>query len=188
MKISSEDSADALHNLFDDMLKNGNFPDKMKLADITLVFKKKNTLHKVSYRPVSVLPSILKVFEIVMQKQVSGYIGNYLLLYLCWLRKWFNSQQAILLLIENWKSVLNKKGLGGGVSMDLSKAFDTIKHDLLIAKLYAYGFSKKSLKLLDSYLSNRWHRTKINNLVHGKSWFKECHKDLFLVLFFLIFI
>ena len=57
MKISSEDSADALHNLFNDMLKNGNFPDKMKLADITLVFKKKNTLHKVSYRPVGVLPS-----------------------------------------------------------------------------------------------------------------------------------
>ena len=47
--------------------------------------------------------------------------------------------------------------------------FDTIKDDLLIAKLCAYGFSKESLKLLHSYLSNRWHRTKINNLVHGKS-------------------
>ena len=47
--------------------------------------------------------------------------------------------------------------------------FDAIKDDLLIAKLCAYGFSKESLKLLHSYLSNRWHRTKINNLVHGKS-------------------
>ena len=46
--------------------------------------------------------------------------------------------------------------------MDLSKAFDTIKHDLLIAKMNVYGFNKQSLKILHDYLSNRWHRTKIN--------------------------
>ena len=46
--------------------------------------------------------------------------------------------------------------------MDLSKAFDTINHELLIAKLYAYGFSKDSLKIIFSYLSNRWQRVKIN--------------------------
>ena len=65
-------------------------------------------------------------------------------------------------LIENWKRVLDKKGFRGAVLIDLSKVFDTIKHDLLIAKLYAYGFSKEALKLLHSYLSNRRHRTKIN--------------------------
>ena len=65
-------------------------------------------------------------------------------------------------LIENWKRVLDKKGFGEAALMDLSKAFDTIKRDLLIAKLYAYGFSKGSLKLLHSYLSNRCHRAKIN--------------------------
>ena len=58
LKISSEVSADTLHNLFNDMLKTGNFPDNLKLADITAVFKKKNPLHKVNYRPVSFLPSI----------------------------------------------------------------------------------------------------------------------------------
>ena len=46
--------------------------------------------------------------------------------------------------------------------MDLSKAFDTLTHDILIAKLHAYGFSKSSLMLIKSYLSNRWQRTKIN--------------------------
>ena len=45
--------------------------------------------------------------------------------------------------------------------MDLSKAFDTIKYDLLLAKLHAYGFSKKALKLIHNYLRNRWHRTQI---------------------------
>ena len=46
--------------------------------------------------------------------------------------------------------------------MDLSKAFHTINYELLIAKLHAYGFSKESLKLIKSYLSNCWQRTKIN--------------------------
>ena len=69
LKISSEASADILLNLFNDMLKTGNFPDNLKLADITPVFKKKNPLHKVNYRPVSVLPSISKVFEKLMQNK-----------------------------------------------------------------------------------------------------------------------
>ena len=46
--------------------------------------------------------------------------------------------------------------------MDLSKAFDTINHELLIAKLHAYGFEKSALKILLNYLSNKWQRTKIN--------------------------
>ena len=54
--------------------------------------------------------------------------------------------------------------------MDLCKAFETINHDLLVAKLHAYGFSYDSLKLLYSYLNNRWYRRKIN---HKFSSWKE---------------
>ena len=84
----------------------------------------------------------------MQQKIIIGYFRNYLSPYLCGYRKGFSSQQALVSLIENWKRVLEKKGFGGAVLMDLSKAFDTIKHDFLIAKLYTYGFSKESLKLL----------------------------------------
>ena len=59
-------------------------------------------------------------------------------------------------------ALLANKGYGGAILMDLSKAFDTIKHDLLIAKLLVYCFSKESLKLIKSYLTNRWQRTKLN--------------------------
>ena len=55
-----------------------------------------------------------------------------------------------------------KKEHGGVVLMDLSKAFTTLNHDLLIAKLHAYGFSEESLQLIKSYLTNRWQRTKVN--------------------------
>ena len=55
-----------------------------------------------------------------------------------------------------------EKGYSAAVLMDLSKAFDTINHDLLIAKLHTYGVHRKSLKLLKDYLSSRYQRTKVN--------------------------
>ena len=63
---------------------------------------------------------------------------------------------------------LDNKGFGGAALMGLSKAFDTTKYDLLIPKLHAYGFDKSILKLLFSYLNNRWYRTKINQ--NFSSW------------------
>ena len=65
-------------------------------------------------------------------------------------------------LLEKWRVALDNKGYGGAILMDLSKAFDVLNHELLIAKLNAYGFSHSSLKLLFSYLTDRWQRTKIN--------------------------
>ena len=68
------------------------------------------------------------------------------------------------------KKSFDNKGFGGAVLRDLSKAFDMINHNLLVAKLYAYGFSNDNLNLLYSYLNNRWYRTKIN---HKFSSWKE---------------
>ena len=97
-----------------------------------------------------------------MHDQISQYINSFLTPYLCGYRKGFSTQQSLLSLNEKWKIVLDSKGYDGAVLMDLSKAFDHINHDLLLAKLHAYGFSKESSKLIKSYLSNRWQRTKVN--------------------------
>ena len=60
------------------------------------------------------------------------------------------------------EKILGKKGYAGVVLLDLSKAFDTVNHELLIAKLQTYGFDMQSLKTVMSYLSNRLQRVKIN--------------------------
>ena len=86
-----------------------------------------------------------------------------------WLKKkLYNTQQALLALMKKLKRNLDDKGYGGAVLMDLSKAFDTVNHNLLMAKLSAYGFEHDVLKLIYSYLTNRWHRTKINSVF--SSW------------------
>ena len=68
----------------------------------------------------------------------------------------FSTQQALLSLIKRWRNTLDQNGYGGAILMELSKAFDTINHDLLIAKLGGYGFDTESLKLIRSYLTNRF--------------------------------
>ena len=88
-----------------------------------------------------------------MQTQMKGYIEKHLSPYLCGYRKGFNAQYALISMIEKWKTSLDKNnGLAGATFMDLSKAFDTINHELLIAKLEAYGFSKEALQLVLDYL------------------------------------
>ena len=65
------------------------------------------------------------------------------------------------MLLEKWEKILDDNGDAGAILMDLSRAFDTINHELLIAKLHAYGFSKEALTLIASYLSDRWqHQTR----------------------------
>ena len=64
---------------------------------------------------------------------------------------------------------MDKKGYEETALMDLSKASDTLNPDLVIAKLHAYGFTRESLKLMKSYLTNRWQRTKVNTNFSGWS-------------------
>ena len=151
-----------LHNLVNKTFQENIFPDELKLGDITPIFKKDDATNVKNYRPISVLPAASKIFERLLKKQIISHIEEHLSPYLCGYRKGFNTQHALIALIEKWKISLDKNGYAGAILMDLSKAFDTLNHDLLLAKLNAYGFSKNSLTLVRSYLKNRWQRIKIN--------------------------
>ena len=89
-----------------------------------------------------------------MQKQRNGFISNCLSPYLCDYIRGYNTQQVILALTEKWEKI-DGKGYGGTVLRDLSRTYGTLNHDLLIAKLSAYGFKHDALKFIYSYLTNR---------------------------------
>ena len=113
---SAEGTVNTLQLLFNDAILNSEFPENLKLADVTPVFKNKTPLDKTNYRPVSVLPPVSKIFERLMEKQVNENIKNNLSPYLCGYRKSFSTQYALLSLIERWK----KKSL---MRMDLVEQF-----------------------------------------------------------------
>ena len=143
---------------------NKKFAVELKVADITPLHKKLETINKENYRPVSLLPVVSKIFERVMLKQMKPFIELFLSKWLCGYRKGYNAQYALTAMVERLKKCLDERGgIYGAILMDLSKAFDTINHQLLIAKLNAYGFSDSALEIILSYLSDRWQRTKVNS-------------------------
>ena len=98
-----------------------------------------------------------------MFNQIEFFMEKNFSQYLCGFRKGYNSQYCLLYMLERWKRELDKHNVAGGLLTDLSKAFDSINHELMIAKLEAYGFDHDSLTTILSYLSNRKHRTNVNN-------------------------
>ena len=109
-----------------------------------------------------------KVFEKLIFKQIEEYIEPFLSKHLTGFRKNHNTQNSLLYMLEKWKESLDQKKVIGAIYMDLSKAFDTLHHDLLISKLDAYGFSYSALTYIKSYLSNRSQRVNVNN--NFSSW------------------
>ena len=138
LKDVSDVCSSVLANIWnEEILLNKNFPENLKLVDVTPIFKKKDKTFLENYRPVSVLPTVSKIFERIMQKQITDYIRKFLSPFLCGYRKGFSTQYALLSLIERWILCLDKQGFAGALLLDLCKAFDTINHELLIAKLLA---------------------------------------------------
>ena len=140
-----------------------NFPTGMKYADVTPIHKKDDKTDKTNYRPISILPNLSKVYERLMYNQISPYFDSVFSKFQCGFRKGFNAQHCLLTMVEKWRKTLDEGGETGAVLTDLSKAFDCIDHNLLIAKLNAYGFEKRSLEFIHSYLTKRKQRTKVDS-------------------------
>ena len=160
-------SCDVVSPYITEIYKSSNqhkgFPNLLKEADVTPIHKKGDRSQKENYRPVSILPTISKIFEKDMYEQIYSYIQKYFSPSLCGFRKGYNTQHCLAILIENWKKAIDNNKKAGAILTDLSKAFDSLNHELLLAKLEAYGFDEPSLNFIYSYLVGRKQRTKVNN-------------------------
>ena len=106
---------------------------------------------------------ISKVYEKVLYGQINEYFEPILSPLQCGFRKGHGVQNYLLVLIENWRCALDKKQSAGLLTTDVFKAFDCIRHDLLIAKLDVYGVSIKSMRYIYDYLSSRKQRVRVNH-------------------------
>ena len=156
MKLSANILSEPLTKTINDSLTMGIFPDAAKIAAVSPVDKGTDNKNSISnFRPVSVLSVFSKIFEAVIKSQPVLYLENIFLPFLSAYRENYSAQHVLITLVEEWKKHLDNNEIVGGILIDLSKTFDSIPHDLLIAKLIAYGFDKTALKYMYSYLKKR---------------------------------
>ena len=159
LKDYSETYYKIITKLVNQSIETCTFPDKLKLADIYPIFKrdddnkKKDRNSAKNYRPVSVLPYVSKLYERILKEQIQDSIDSFLSPNLCGYRKGFSAQHAIISMLEKWRKTMDQGGFAGAILMDLS-----------------YGFDKSALKSIQSYLTNRWQRVKIDSSF--SNWFE----------------
>ena len=168
VKILKNDLAQPITTVINKCIEQNIFPDKLKMSNISPVYKKKDRLNKDNYRSINLLPIISKIFERVINEQLGDYMESKFHTLLSGFRKRHGCNNVLAKLVEDWRKALDSKLRIGVIAIDLSKAFDCMPHGLLLAKLNAYGVSLSTCELVRSYLSDRKQRVKIG--IHLSEW------------------
>ena len=163
LKESASVISEPLAKIMNCSISLGHYPSRWKMGQVTPLFKKGDEFCKNNYRPVSVLPALDNIFERILAKQLEPFYQDILSDFISAYRPNFSCETSLLRLTEDWRKSRDSKETVAVVSMDLSKAFDSIPHALLLAKLKAYGLGETSIVLLRSYLSTRIQRVKIGD-------------------------
>ena len=157
IKLSAPILAPALVKLFNLSIQTGVYPDLLKVAKVIPIFKKGDSTSVNNYRPISILSPINKIFEKIIYSRLLKFINktNILYKYQYGFRKNHSTEHALIELVDQIRSSIGENKMTCGIFIDLSKAFDTVNHQILLHKLEHYGIRGKALELFKSYLSNR---------------------------------
>ncbi len=151
--------------LINQMINTGIFPDKLKIAKINPIYKKDDETLFTNYRPISLLPAISKIFEKVLFQQIYEYFQEKKLFYNSQygFRTGHSPEFAAMELVDKIITYMDKNDTPIGIFIDLTKAFDTIDHSILLQKLRYYGFTELAVNLMQSYLTERTQYVQIDN-------------------------
>ena len=158
-------------SIINNSITQGIFPDTLKNAYVLPIHKGGSKLDLNNYRPISILPTISKVFERFIAGQLQTYFEETDILHKkqSGFRQSHSCHTALISLIDSWLKDVDEGKFIGTIFLDLRKAFDLVDHDILIYKLKLCHFSNEATKFFTSYLSNRKQLIKIGN---SKSSFK----------------
>ena len=154
-----------LFHIFSKSINTGIFPDALKIAKVLPVFKSGDDFLLSNYRPISVLPVFSKILERILYNRTYEYFNNNKLLY----NKQFgfqsnnSTEHAILQLVDDVSNGFDNGEFTLGVFIDLSKAFDTVDHNILLKKLKLYGITGTYHDWFTSYLQERKQFVSIND-------------------------
>lgn len=157
LKSVSQVICEPLCLIINQSFTTGIFPEFLKLAKVLPVFKKENNAVFTNYRPISLLPILSKIFEKIAYNQLYTYLVDNKLLFISQhgFRTNHSTETACYEFLDRINNFLDDGFLPLCIYLDLSKAFDSLNHQILIEKLRFYGVNDCSLKWFSSYLTNR---------------------------------
>lgn len=166
LKLNAVALARGITLLFNTSIESGSLPSDWKLANVIPVSKGNSSQSVDNFRPISLIPVIAKVFEAVVSQQLSAYLLSNAILHSAQsgFRPMHCTQDVLLKTLEDWREALDVGKIVGTVMIDLSKAFDSIDHSILLSKLDAYGIRGLELNWFRDYLSNRRQRVTLSGV------------------------
>ena len=165
IKLTKAIIAPILSSLFNVCIFKSIFPDIFKIAEVIPLFKGGDMHILGNYRPISLLPLFGKLFEKIIAKRLTDFLeaNNVLTSHQFGFRKSYSTELAAINLNDHLLNKLDKKEYTCTIFLDLAKAFDSVNHKILLAKLEKYGIRGAAHDLFRSYLTNRWQYVKLNN-------------------------